>query len=314
MHYERYGQMIFVDDVSKAFGSTTALDGLSFTIEAGEVVGLLGPNGAGKSTAMRLITGYLAPDRGEITVDGIPVIERAVEAQRRIGYLPENNPLYREMLVSELLELSADLKGVPRNERGAAYDFVVDAVGLEDVFYRPIGQLSKGYRQRVGIATALVHQPSILILDEPTEGLDPGQRGDIRSLITRLAQDRTIIMSTHVMQEVQAVASRVMIINRGKLVADGSVGEVTRAARPGRVVTFEANGRGIARALEQLEGIDEVDAKTIKRGHVRATISSPADVDVRPELSRLAREHEWTIWHMNEQEHRLEDVFMELTS
>jgi ABC-2 type transport system ATP-binding protein len=306
--------MIHVESVSKSFGPTRAVDDLSFTIESGEVVGLLGPNGAGKTTAMRLITGFLAPDCGTIEVDDIPVLERAVEAQRRIGYLPESNPLWRDMLVSEILQLSADLKRVPRSERGAAFDFVVDAVGLEDVYYRPIRQLSKGYRQRVGIATALVHQPSILILDEPTEGLDPGQRGDIRALITRLAHDRTIIMSTHVMQEVQAVASRVMIVKGGRLVADGSVGELTREAHSGRTITFEAAGRGIARALQQLEGIDEVDATTLKRGRVRATITSDGNVDVRPELSRLAREHEWTIWHLAEEEHRLEDVFMELTS
>jgi ABC-2 type transport system ATP-binding protein len=306
--------MIRVEDVTKSFGTTRAVDGLSFTVEAGEVVGLLGPNGAGKTTAMRLVTGYLAPDSGTVEVEGIPVLERATEAQRLIGYLPENNPLYRDMLVSELLQLSARLKRVPRHELGAALDFVVDAVGLDDVFYRPIGQLSKGYRQRVGIATALVHQPRILILDEPTEGLDPGQRGDIRSLIARLAEDRTIIMSTHVMQEVQAVASRVMIVSRGRLVADGSVGEVTRAARPGRTITFEAAGRGITRALDRLDKVDQIDAETVTRGRVRATITTDADVDVRPELSRLAREHEWTIWHLAEQEHRLEDVFMELTT
>ncbi len=305
--------MIRVHEITKRFGTVTALDSLSFEINTGEVVGLLGPNGAGKTTAMRILTGFLAPDSGDVEVDDIPVIERPVDAQRRIGYLPENNPLYRDLLVSELLQLSAELKQVPRARRARAYADVVDAVGIEDVYYRPVGQLSKGYRQRVGIATALIGDPPILVLDEPTEGLDPGQRGDIRSLVTRLAEDRTIILSTHVMQEVQAVASRVMIVNRGRIVADGSVGEVTRAARSGRTFSFEAQGRGIERALEQIEGIDQVELDPVAKQRVRATISTPEAIDVRPELSRLAREHEWTIWHLSEQEQRLEDVFLQLT-
>lgn len=306
--------MINVDEITKRFGAITALDGLSFKIDTGEVVGLLGPNGAGKSTAMRVLTGYLAPDSGSVTIDGIDVVADPVSAQRLIGYLPENNPLYRDMLVSEVLQMSAELKQVSSSARAQAYERVVDAVGLSEVYYRPVGQLSKGFRQRVGIATALVADPPILVLDEPTEGLDPGQRGDIRSLVMNLAKDRTIILSTHVMQEVQAVASRLMIVNRGSIVADGSVGEVTRAAQSGRTIEFEAQGSGVANAVKRLKGVKDISSDEAIKGRTKLTISTPENVDVRPELSRLARENEWTIWHLSEKEQRLEDVFLQLTA
>lgn len=305
--------MIRVHELRKTFGHITAVDDLSVEIEPGGVVGFLGPNGAGKTTAMRLITGFYAPDSGTVEIDGIPVHERPIEAQRTIGYLPENNPLYKDMLVSEFLSMSADLKGIPRSQRLEAFDFVVDAVGIDDVFYRPLGQLSKGYKQRVGIAVALVHKPRILILDEPTEGLDPIQRGEIRSLITALAADHTIIMSTHIMQEVQAVATRVLIINKGTLVADGTAAELSRMARSERIVTFEAEGRQIERQLRRLDVVQHLDVEPVSGQRVLATITTGEDADVRPELSRLAREGEWTIWRLQEQEHKLEDIFYQLT-
>ena len=193
--------MLTVQRLTKSFGSTKAVDDLSFSIAAGEIVGFLGPNGAGKTTTMRLIAGYLSPDSGKILIDNKPVGEEGSDARRHIGYLPENNPLYRDMLVSEFLTLSADLKGIPSEKRAEAFDFAVRAVDIGDVYYRPVGELSKGYKQRVGMAVALLHRPSILILDEPTEGLDPNQRTEIRTLIKSLAKDRTILLSTHVMQE-----------------------------------------------------------------------------------------------------------------
>ena len=306
--------MIAVDAVTKRFGPITAVDDLSFSIDTGEVVGFLGPNGAGKTTAMRLITGFYAPDSGTVTVDGIPVLERATDAQRHIGYLPENNPLYKHMLVSEFLDLSADLKRIPRRDRRDAFDFVVDAVGIDDVFYRPIGQLSKGYKQRVGIAVALVHRPRILILDEPTEGLDPIQRGEIRALIRSLAADHTIIMSTHVMQEAQAVASRVLIINGGRLVADGSAEELVRGAAGARVLVVELEGKGVAKALGQITGVADVSSESGKSGRVLAHVTLEEGAEIRPRLSQLARERDWTIWRLHEQEHGLEDVFHTLTT
>jgi ABC-2 type transport system ATP-binding protein len=213
--------MIRVQNVSKAFGSVQAVSGLSFDVDQGEIVGLLGPNGAGKSTTMRMMTGYLSPDSGDVLLDDVSVVTNPIMVQQQIGYLPENNPLYPDMLVSDLLSYSAQLKNISPETKEEAIDFAVKSVSIEDVYYRPIRELSKGYKQRVGLSVALLHKPKILILDEPSEGLDPNQRTEIRSLITSLAKHHTIIMSTHVMQEVEAVCNRMVIISNGTLVADG---------------------------------------------------------------------------------------------
>jgi ABC-2 type transport system ATP-binding protein len=305
--------MISVRDVHKRFGPIRAVNGLTVDIARGEIVGFLGPNGAGKTTAMRLITGFYTPDSGGISVDGIDVVKDPLDAQRRIGYLPENNPMYRDMLVAEFLAMSAELKGLGRSERAEAFDFVVDAVGIDDVFYRPLGQLSKGYKQRVGIAMALVHRPALLILDEPTEGLDPIQRAEIRSLIKELASEHTIVMSTHVMQEVHAVASRVLIVSGGQLVADGTAEELTRAASGDRVLMLDVEGPKVAASLRGLDGVEQVEITPGEGERVTAAIVLAGDAEIRPEVSQLAREHAWTIWSLREQEQQLEDVFYELT-
>lgn len=306
--------MIKVENLTKSFGHIKAVDNLSFEIKKGEVVGFLGPNGAGKTTTMRLITGFYSPDEGNITVAGIPVGERTTETQEYIGYLPENNPLYKEMLVSELLNLSAELQRIPKEKRRDAFDFVNNAVAIGDVFYRPIGELSKGYKQRVGIAAALLHKPRVLIMDEPTEGLDPNQRTEIRALIKNLAKERTIIMSTHVMQEAQAVCSRLIIINKGTLVADGTSEELSRAARRERIIQLEVEGDGIEPALRNLAGVEHVDFESAARGRIRAKLTANESSELQPEISRLARDRHWTIWRLAEEEHTLEDIFHKLTS
>src|SRR5437870_5590134 len=191
-----------VESVSKRFDDVTAVDRVSFAVDRGEVVGFLGPNGAGKSTTMRLITQYYEPDTGEIRLDGLPLAAAARAAKRRIGYLPENNPLYGDMLVSEYLAFVASLRDLSGAARRSALDAAVTATGVENVFYRPIGELSKGYKQRVGLAQAILHRPDLLVLDEPTEGLDPNQRVEIRHLISHLGRDRTVMLSTHVLPEV----------------------------------------------------------------------------------------------------------------
>lgn len=306
--------MIKLEHLTKSFGPVKAVDDLSLEIREGDIIGFLGPNGAGKTTTLRLITGFLSPDMGNVTIDGIPVQERAFEAQKLIGYLPENNPLYKDMLVSEFLGLSADLKGIPREKRKAAFDFATKAVAIGDVFYRPIGELSKGYRQRVGMAAALLHQPRILIMDEPTEGLDPNQRTEIRALIKDLAKDRTIIMSTHVMQEAQAVCNRLIIINKGKLVADGTSEELSRAAKNERVLLLEVEGEGVESVLRALPGLEHVDIEVVKDSHIRAKLFTNESVDLRPEISKRASENRWIIWQLAEQEQKLEDTFHKLTS
>lgn len=306
--------MIQVTNLSKSFGDIKAVDGLSFEIKEGEIVGLLGPNGAGKTTTMRLLTGFLSPDRGKISIEGISVEENPTAAQAQIGYLPENNPLYKEMLVSEFLELSAELKNISKEERKSAYDFTVSATGTGEVFYRPIGELSKGYKQRVGLAAALLHKPKILIMDEPTEGLDPNQRTEIRALIKKLAKDRTIIMSTHVMQEASAVCNRMLIINKGKLVADGTPQQLSRAAKKERSLLLEIEGSDIESALKALPGLESSKIEKISRGRYKAELIAQKDTELQPEISNLAHKHKWVIWELVEEEQGLEEVFRKLTA
>lgn len=309
--------MIKVENLTKSFGDVKAVDSLSFEIGRGAITGFLGPNGAGKTTTMRLIAGYLFPDEGKITIAGIPVTAQtreSTELKRYIGYLPENNPLYKDMLVSDLLHFSAELKKIPKNKRKHAFDFAVNAVKISDVFYRPIGELSKGYKQRVGMALALLHQPDILIMDEPTEGLDPNQRAEIRVLIRELAKNRTIFISTHVMQEAQALCDRMLIINKGKLIAAGTADELFRAAKHERTIILEIEGAGAELSLRTLGGVEHIDIQQTGANRVKAKISTSESTEIRPDISRLARENHWTIWQLNEQEHKLEDIFHKLTS
>src|SRR2546429_21462 len=243
-----------LEGVSKRFDGVTAVDGVSFAIDPGEVVGFLGPNGAGKSTTMRLITQYYEPDTGEIKLDGVPLADAAREAKRRIGYLAENNPLYDDMLVADYLEFIADLRELAGLTRRQALDGAVTGTGIESVYYRPIAELSKGFRQRVGLAQAMLHRPDLLVLDEPTEGLDPNQRVEIRRLIRTLGRDRTVILSTHVLSEVQQTCSRLLIISRGKIVADGPVDQLIAQGAGAVEIAVEAAGGGGAGGPRQLPG------------------------------------------------------------
>ena len=206
--------MIAVNGVSKNYGSVTAVDDLTFTVDRGEVVGFLGPNGAGKTTTMRMITGTLQPDKGEILFDGTPITGDLTESKRRVGYLPEANPLYDEMLVADYLQHVADLRGLSLEDTRIGIGSAVEETALATVFYRPVGECSKGYRQRIGLAAAILHRPEVLVLDEPTEGLDPNQRVEIRRLVGNLGRERTVLLSTHVMQEVEATCSRLVILSQ----------------------------------------------------------------------------------------------------
>lgn len=306
--------MIKVDNITKSFNTTTAVDAVSFEIQPGSVVGLLGPNGAGKSTTMRLLTGYLTADSGTILIDDVDIEKDPHTIQKRIGYLPENNPLYYDMLVSEALELAAKLSKLETSKKKEAFDFAVNAVGIEQYYYRPIHELSKGYKQRIGLAMALLHQPDILILDEPSEGLDPTQRSEIRSLITELAKNRTIILSTHVMQEVAAVCNRILIINRGKLVADGSSEELSRLAKSERALIVTIEGDNVVKPLEAIHGVQHVDVAHAEDNKQSLLIALDAETMIQPEIARLSRENNWIIWEMHEQEHDLETIFQKITT
>jgi len=305
--------LLALDRVSKKFGGVTADDGVSFTVGRGAVVGFLGPNGAGKSTTMRMITQYLDPDDGSIRFDGTPLSESREAAKRRIGYLPENNPLYGEMLVSEYLEFVARLRELTGPVRAQATDEAVQATGVESVFYRPIAELSKGFRQRVGLAAAILHRPDLLVLDEPTEGLDPNQRVEIRRLIGALGKDRTVLLSTHVLSEVEHTCSRLLIINRGKLAADGPVDELVNRAKGVATVTLEGLGSGVRGAVKSIAGVSRVDARD-ENGRARVTLTVAGAADIRPQLFRLAVDRGWTLYELHQEAGSLEDLFRDLTT
>ena len=305
--------MIAVEGVSKRYGSVTAVDDLSFTVDRGEVVGFLGPNGAGKTTIMRMITGTLQPDKGEVLFDGTPITENLTAAKRRVGYLPEANPLYDEMLVADYLQHVADLRGLSVTDTRLGIASAVEETALGAVFYRPIGECSKGYRQRVGLAAAILHHPEVLILDEPTEGLDPNQRVEIRRLVSSLGRERTVLLSTHVMQEVEATCSRLVILNRGALAAIGSVQELLANHGGTARYVVEAQGTGITETLSGLSGVSGHTVEEVE-GRIRVVLEAMTEEDLRPKIFSVARDNSWVLWELYRERASLEQVFRDLTS
>jgi len=304
-----------LEGVSKQFDGITAVDQVSFGIDRGEVVGFLGPNGAGKSTTMRMITQYIEPDSGTIRLDGIAVADAPRETKRRIGYLPENNPLYDEMLVADYLAFIADLRQIPRAAREESIDSAVASTAIESVYYRPIGQLSKGFRQRVGLAQAILHRPDLLILDEPTEGLDPNQRVEIRRLISELGRERTVLLSTHVLSEVQQSCSRLLIIAHGRIVADGPVDRLIAQAEGVVQIAVEAAGADIATGLARLVGVRNVEpARASAEGRIAVRLTAERDADVRPRVFELAKALGWTLYELHQEAGSIEDLFRQLTT
>lgn len=306
--------LLSLDRVTKKFGGVPAVNEVTFQVDRGQVVGFLGPNGAGKSTTMRMITQYFEPDAGSIRLDGVPLAEAGREAKRRIGYLPENNPLYAEMLVSEYLEFVARLREIGGARRRTATDEAIAATGLEPVYHRPIGELSKGYRQRVGLASAILHRPDLLVLDEPTEGLDPNQRIEIRRLIAALGRERTVILSTHILPEVQFTCSRLLIIDRGRIVADGPVDELITRAKDGGRISVEAAGRDVAERLAELPGVRGIERREAQDGRTRVTVIAAGEEDLRPRIFDLARASDWTLYELHQEAGSLEDLFRQLTT
>ncbi len=305
--------MISVEGATKRFGPIAAVNQASFEVGRGEVVGFLGPNGAGKTTTMRLITGTLQPDEGQIRFDGAPIGDDLTAAKARIGYLPEANPLYDEMLVCEYLEFVARLRGLGGAEARSAISAAVDETGLDAVFFRPISQISKGYRQRTGMAGAILHRPEILVLDEPTEGLDPNQRVEIRKLVSSLGSERTVILSTHVMQEVEATCGRLLVISQGAIVADGTVAQLLEGGRGRARYHVEVEGEGAAEALRALPGAVSCEAKAVN-GRTRAWIEGAEGHELRPEIFKLAAAQGWVLWELGREQASLEQVFHQLTA
>jgi ABC-2 type transport system ATP-binding protein len=304
--------MITVSHITKRFGEVAAVNDVSFTIQKGEVVGLLGPNGAGKTTTMRIMTGYYTPDEGDVTIGDLSVAKDPVAARREIGYLPESNPLYKDMLVEEYLTFIARLRDVPRNDYRNVFDRVVHDTGIDEVFYRPINELSKGYRQRVGLAGALVGDPSVLILDEPTEGLDPNQRNDMRTLLARLAKDKTILVSTHVISEVQATADRIIVLRNGAIAAMGTIDELT-GSKKGARFTVEIGGKEVEPVIRALKSVERVETVQSEAGKVVLTVHAHDAAQFPPELSKLLSARNYVLWRLVPESGGLERAFAELT-
>ncbi len=290
------------------------MQNLSFSVNKGEIVGFLGPNGAGKTTTMRLLTSYYTPDSGGILINGIDNTENDLETRKSIGYLPENNPLYEDLLVSEYLDFIADLRGVTGQNRKDNLDQTISETGLSDVYYRPISELSKGYHQRVGLAGAILHRPAILILDEPTEGLDPNQRLSMRDLIRSLGKDRTVLVTTHVMQEVENTCERVLVINKGQLVADSPVDEILQLTPGLRRIYVEIEGSHIESGLSELNSVESVERLEPIGTRKRYRVNLSGTSDPRPEIFKISKQKDWILWELHEERMRLEDVFHNLTA
>jgi ABC-2 type transport system ATP-binding protein len=308
--------MIEAVDLTKRYGAVTALNGVSFQVSHGQVVGFLGPNGAGKTTTMKILTGYLAPTAGRALVDGHDVTSDPLPAQRKIGYLPEGNPLYGDLRVQESLAFAAEMHGLRGAERDKAIEGVLETVSLADKRHRTCGTLSRGEKQRVGLAQALLHQPAVLILDEPTSGLDPNQQADMRELIRTLGRERTVILSTHILPEVEAVCDRAMIVSRGRLVADGTVAEI-RARRGGGVVaTVRADATAAAAAFAGLDGVDTVEASPVEGDATwsRVRLSGPSDRDACARIAARAGERGLALASLAPEVAGLERIFAELTA
>lgn len=309
--------MIEVSQLSKDYGPIKALDGVSFKVEKGEVVGFLGPNGAGKTTCMKIITGFLAASSGTVTVDGKDVVEHGVAVRKRLGYLPENAPLYPDMTVREYLAFVADLREVPKDAMSTRIKEVAMTVGIVDRLEQEIGTLSKGYRQRAGLAQAMIHNPEILILDEPTSGLDPNQIVEIRSLIKEVGKDRTVILSTHNLPEVTATCNRIVLIHRGKLVADGTPESISKSHGGGNTFRIELDSADPVAAKNVLLGIDGVKSVNVVDvpGSVGAVfrVSAVDERDLRKDLFSLAVTKGLTVLELQRERLDLETIFQRLT-
>lgn len=301
---------ISVERVSKFFGTQEALRSVSFSVDSGEIVGFIGPNGAGKSTLMKIICGLLPPSSGEVKISGLPVQQNSLMIRRQLGYLPENNPLYTDLYVQEFLVYVAGLYNLGQNSRKRVMD-VVEMTGLTPELHKKIGVLSKGFRQRVGLAQAILHDPAILILDEPTTGLDPNQIVEIRNLISELGKAKTVILSTHIMQEVEAICKRVIIINKGQIVANDLTGNIRmHGSISSYTVIVEFSEDIPPEKLQELKNLGAF--RRLKPG--TWLIETHGDSDIREDLFKLAVKNNLVILSMHRQDKKLEDVFRELTS
>lgn len=304
--------MIEVSNVSRVFGTFRAVNDVSFSIPTGQIVGLLGPNGAGKTTTMRMITGFLKPTSGTIKIDGTDITENPVESKRKIGYMPESAPLYGDMIVDDYLRYIARMQ---QQDENVKVPLLCRECGLEEVMHKNIGELSRGYRQRVGLAHALMNDPEILILDEPTSGLDPNQVEDVRALIKEIGKTRTVIISTHILSEVEMLCSRVIIISGGKLVADSPTDQLRTRYGNAAVVRINANATE-AQLSDSLKGIDGIQSLSFEKAETGATalIAIQGDTEIRPAVAKAVLSSGYDLYELSLQRNSLEDVFHILTT
>ena len=309
--------MIEVTNLVRRYGPHTAVDHASFKVEKGEIVGFLGLNGAGKSTTMNILTGYLSPTEGSVTIDSQDILEYPTEIKRKIGYLPENPPLYPDMTVSEYLSFAGEIKGVPSGEKKQRMNSIMETVGVADVSKRLIKNLSKGYKQRVGLAQAMIGDPQVLILDEPTAGLDPKQILEIRDLIIELGKDHTVILSSHILPEVSAVCRRVLIINQGKIVANDSPENLARRILGGSHIhlRLDAKEAAVSRAMKKIKAITNLEfMESQEPGTVEAIAESMEDTDIRRDIFKALAAAEIPILMMRPLDMSLEEIFLNLTT
>lgn len=306
--------MIEVQNLSKSYGPVEAVRSISFQVNRGEVVGFLGPNGAGKSTTMKMMTGYLPPNEGTVLVDSLDIREDALPVRQQIGYLPESTPLYSDMITYDYLEFVAAMRGISEGERPRRIRAMTNSCGLHDVLAKRVDALSKGYRQRVGLAQAMIHNPPILILDEPTSGLDPNQIVEIRELIREIGRERTVVLSTHILSEVQASCDRVIIIDNGILVADGTPEELRSSLSVGEQIsiTLLDAEEDVASVLGDWDQAEVVEHGMDDNGETYFMLNSSSDI--RADLFRLAVSHNWTLTGLHRRSKNLEDVFRQLTT
>ncbi|HMA61961.1 MAG TPA: ATP-binding cassette domain-containing protein [bacterium] len=307
--------MIRIDNLTKYYGSFLALDSINFQVENGEILGFLGPNGAGKTTTMQIMTSFLAPSQGNIYVDDLNVIDDSYEIREHLGYLPEHNPLYEDMTVFDFLKFVAKVREIEPASIKRRIEEVIEICGLQKVVHREIGVLSKGYKQRVGLGQAIIHDPRILILDEPTSGLDPNQIAEIRELIKTLGKKKTVLISSHILQEIQATADRMVIINEGKIAADGTLDELMAKFRGDTILEMELKDADTSK-LESIPTINEkikvVDLKE-KDDQFNLVLEYPNTIDPREDIFEYAVNNNWKILEMSRSKTSLEDVFRKLT-
>jgi len=312
--------MIHVENLTKYYDDLCAVDQINLDIQKGEILGLLGPNGAGKTTTLRMLTGFLLPTSGAIRIKDYAIDEHSLEIKKLLGYLPESAPLYHEMLVYDYLGYVADIRQIKGDKKLSRIRHLADLCGLNEVMHQPIGELSRGYKQRVGLAHAMMNDPEILVLDEPTSGLDPNQIVEIRKIIKQIGEEKTIIFSTHILSEAEATCDRVVIINRGKIVADGSTETLKQSASGEYLVNISlrnADLESVKNALRPIEGITEIVRASKEQGEdgevLHLTLTCLSSVDLRGDIYRKIKETDWTLLELHQETKTLENIFRELT-